>query len=1508
MSRSDLDRRIAIIGMAGRFPKSDSITTLWKHLAAGRDLIRHFAVDELLAAGVDSLTLRSDNYVRAIGFLDGADLFDSDFFGYSYREAESIDPQQRIFLETAWEALETAGYDPKRISRNVGVFAASSPCTHERRRREDAETFSIGGHLQDILGTHGDHLATRVSFKLNLHGPSMTLQTGCSSSLVAVHVACQSLILEECDAALAGGVSILCPQTTGYVYEQGGISSPDGRCRPFDRRAQGTVRGCGVGIVLLKRLSDALREGDQIRAVILGSALNNDGAAKMTYAAPSVSGQVAAIIGAHRAAGVSAESISLLEAHGTGTALGDPVEVAALTEAFRTSTDAKGFCALGSIKGNIGHLDAAAGVAGLIKTILCLEHKQLVPLANYASANTEIEFSETPFFVNTELRPWSSALLPRRAAVSSFGMGGTNAHVVLEEAATLSLREPTPWHLVCLSAKTPPALLEMGVRLGTHIDANPTALMDDVAFTLDVGRAEFSCRRAFVCRDREDLIAKLDSVALFPAVTDLRSGKAIAFLLSADFPLERNYYWEIFDRLPCFREAIEQCRRLLQPFLPTDVYGDVILPQRTDNGTGGQPKGLIYQLPEKFVIQYAFGKSLQHCGVLPQTIIGDGVGEYTAATLAGLLSLEYALGNIARLAIAVDAARCSDSMRVCSPVSPLRPIIPADVQILDAGKETYLISSSRKSLVALRSRLLEEDIVCHEVQPPIGDGSFPEAALIGYLDGPNENQVSKEPAIPCISCATGTWMTPEQATSTEHWVRCLSSASRWHNAIKVLPSHVSFFVEIGASCRLLSPDEVKKNAFGATIWRSTSCLLGSSFAHWLQMLGELWVGGAPIRRECWHQKETRQRVIIPTYPFQRRQFPDLTEYPRVSRPVARLNEKKLRPKQWLYRMAWVTCQNETASLYEEAGRKTFCWLVYFTPCELATSLVDLLRKAGHEIIVVMMGAHFAQTGPDAFSINPAVASDYRLLLKSLASSGRWPERILHLWSLDDFSTERVPLSDRGGSGYRTFVYLAQALKSSDVNAPISLLVISNGAKEVRATDPLFPAKAMMFGLLTVLPQEQPHICCRCIDVVLPLDTSAQISTFARELAAELCIERPTGIYAFRAGICLAESAAPFSVVPSSQPQLRFRPRGVYVITGGLGRIGLALAEHLGKKLQARLLLLGRSSFPARCEWEEIATRSNHKTEKDEVASTKVRRLLALEKLGAKIMVASVDVADTSRLSELFSAARREFGDIHGVFHSAGIVEGPSLRTLDYLADEDFALQFRSKVEGVNSLCQVIDGLSLDFCILHSSLASILGGIGLGAYAAANAFLDATARVRNRSGRFPWTSLNWDAWNFSDSQDAPVIERMVAQNALKPEEGIEVLELLTQVSCGPQVAVSTTNLKARMARWVSQEGDNPTAGMGALRSRFIAGPGPSHSGASIRPAIVAFWRAQLGCEDIQEADDFLELGGDSLTAIHLLAEVRKQLGIEISLKEFFDHSTFEKFIRLAEARAADKQRV
>ncbi|TAL41572.1 MAG: type I polyketide synthase, partial [Methylovulum sp.] len=702
---------IAIVAMACRFPGANDSDAFWRMLQNGDEAIRFFSDEELLAAGVDSERVKHPDYVKAKGVIDGIEDFDAYLFGYTPKEAELMDPQQRALLECAWQLLEQAALNPDRYEGSCAVYVGVGMNIYllnnllaNFRLRESSDFYQM------LIGSDKDFAATRLSYKLNLKGPSIAVNTACSTSLVAVHTACQSLWDFQCDAAVAGGATLLVPQLSGYLYQQGGIPSPDGHCRPFDAKAGGTVPSSGVGLVLLKRLSDALNDKDTIYAVIKGSAVNNDGSDKIGFTAPSVNGQAAVIAEALAVAGVAPGSIDYIEAHGTATPLGDPIEIAALKLAYADDGE-KQHCALGSVKSNIGHTDTAAGVAGLIKTVLALYHRQIPPSLHYFEPNPAIDFATGPFYVNSRLQPWPKTTSPRRAGVSSFGIGGTNAHVILEEAPAISpsgvsLRS---LQLIPLSAKSPEVLQALSSKLAMHLRDNSTQALADVAYSIAVGRRELPVRKIVVAGNHDEAIRLLND-AYYQQTAD---APAIVFMFPGQGTRLIGMGVELYRSEPVFEEQVDRCCDLLLPLLGMDLRR-VLFPI-TGHEAAAEAELAKTQVaqPALFVIEYALAQLLMSWNIKPSAMIGHSLGEYVAACIAGVFSLQDALLLVSERARLMQQAESGAMLAVMASEASCQAWLGDSLALAAVNAEDQcVISGSLVAINALQKRLNASGIGC----------------------------------------------------------------------------------------------------------------------------------------------------------------------------------------------------------------------------------------------------------------------------------------------------------------------------------------------------------------------------------------------------------------------------------------------------------------------------------------------------------------------------------------------------------------------------------------------------------------------------------------------------------------------------------------------------------------------------------------------------------------------------------------------------------------------------
>lgn len=1449
---------IAVISTVGRFPSAKNLDEFWHNLCNGIESISRFSDEELQASGVAPELLSSPNYVKARAILDDAEWFDAAFFGFSPREAEILDPQQRIFLESAWEALESAGYDAQTYEGAIGTFAGATLSGYLLHLYSHERLVKTIGQFPLALSNGRDFLTTRVSYKLNLKGPSLNVQSACSTSLVAVHLACQSLLSGECDLALAGGVSVRLPLKGGYLYQEGGILSPDGHCRAFDAKAQGTVGGSGVGIVVLKRLEEAIADGDTIHAVVKGSAINNDGAVKVSYTAPGVEAQAQVIRAAQTMAEVEPETIAYIETHGTGTPLGDPIEVAALTQAFGKPTSPNQFCALGSVKTNIGHLDAAAGIAGLIKTILALKHQQIPPSLNFESPNPQIDFASSPFFVNRTLTPWQQGNAPRRAGVSSFGIGGTNAHVILEEAPPPKQSGAArPWQLLLLSAQTDTALEAATDNLLRHLQEHPEQNFPDIAYTLQVGRRALPQRRMLVCQNREEAMQELRQCEIATASAE----PSVVFMFPGQGAQYVGMGKDLYRTEPVFREIIDRGAERLKPELGFDLR------QCLYSAAAEQLQQTAIAQPALFVVEYALAQLWQSWGVRPQAAIGHSLGEYVAASLAGVFSFEEGLQLVAVRGRLMQQQPKGAMLSVGLPVAEVEPLLEPGLAIAaDNAPCLCVVTGETEAIQHLQARLHRQGASCRLLPTSHGFHSEMMEPILGdFIEAVRQIDL-KPPQFPIISNLTGTWLAAAEAIEPHYWAQHLRQTVRFARGIATLAQPGRFLLEVGPG-RTLSTLARRQTDLPTAISLRHPQELEHDGAVILRSLGQLWLAGVPVDWAAFAAAEQRQRLPLPTYPFQRQRYWIEPQ----ARPAPPSLGKNPDPARWFYLPSWsgkplIASGNQSLS-------QVSCWLLFLDECGIGEQIARHLQQEGQEVVTVRAGDYF-RVEERAYAIAPQSRDDYDALVRSLLDRALVPAQIVHLWSVT--SEADYSFDDYQQRGCYSLLYLAQALARQGLTESLTITAIANRLYAVTGDEGLCPAKATMLGLLQVIPQEYPQISCRCLDITLERCS-------VESLVAELTQTQGERVVAYRGHSRWVQTFEPIALTEERAGLSRLRQGGVYLITGGLGRIGLTLAMHLARTVSAKLILVGRSGLPERSQWEQwLATRQ------DDPISRKIQQVRQLEREGAEVLVLQADVVDEGQMRDAIARAQNRFGALNGAIHAAGLVGEKAFRSLSETGIAECQEQFQAKVRGLLVLERVLPGRGLDFCILLSSLASILGGLGFAAYSAANHFMDAFAHRASAESPFPWLSVNWDGWQFHDRAPSQSgLGASLQELALTPEDGITALARLLSLDRIPQAIVSTGDLQARIERWLQFQPPKQTVSP-RPQSRFSPQTQPPRN--EIEQQVADIWQEFLGVEAVGVEDNFFELGGHSLLATQMVSHLRQIFQVDLSLRQLFERPT------------------
>lgn len=1439
---SGSDHAIAVIGMSARVPGATDLDSFWQLSVEGREGLTRFTREELLAAGVRPEEIDDPHYVPVNGVIDGVEEFDARFFGYSPREAELLDPQQRLFLHAAWHALEHAGYGRQHLSRAVGVFAGceiSSYLLFNLASRLDSRELNGGYEL--ALANDKDFLATRVAYAFDLHGPAMAIQTACSTSLTAVTAACDALVAGRCEMALAGGVALHLPQRQGYRHRVGLVASPSGHCRPFDAAAGGTVNGNGVGVVVLKPLARALADGDTIHAVIRGWGLSNDGTAKLGFTAPSEEAQARAIAQAWAHAGIAPERLGLIEAHGTGTALGDPIEVAALRRAWGDRPVAGGPCWLGAVKSNIGHLGAAAGVSGLIRTVLAVEHRTIPPVVGFTQANPAIGFEGSPFAVSATAREWPDRGGPATAGVSSFGIGGTNVHVVVEAApAPASPPEDAAWQVLPVSAGSREGLDRAVDALTARLEEERGPSMADTAFTLQEGREAFAWRTAVVARDRTEAARRLKAAA------GVNTQRGTAPVVGALFPGQGAQHpdmlLDLYRDLPAFRAEIDtglehlgrlpggasakEWRAALFPSLERPAT-----PERRAEAAAFLAQTRHTQ-PALFLVEYALARLWEHLGVVPAAMLGHSVGEYVAAALAGVFRPEDALALVAARGRLMQSLPEGKMLAVAQAAERVVPLLDAGLSLAgDNGPAQCVIAGRAEAIEAARHRFEQQGIVTHLLatshafHSAMIDPILPEfGALVSGVE-------RKRPTRRIVSCLTGDWLDPDRATDPEYWVAQARGTVRFRQGIaSLLASGVDALLEIGpgkgltAQARALCGNPAPALVASA---RRAGETCGDR-EPLLVAVAALWQLGTAIAWSATRAEGTPapRRVPLPLYPFDSKRY-----WIEPGTSPAHLSPER----------GTVTTAGSRDGVQRKAlDRSARFHVPHWSPTPLPAP-PDTAGDSGPWLIVPDQDGTIAAALADrlaALGIDVSIASDRCTWREDCVS-----RRVIHLAAAG---------ADRAEArrGLDSLIAFAQAAERRPRSA-LDLLIAGSGVQDVMGGESNAWA-ATLLGPAMVIPRELPWVRCRLID----LEPGASASVAAAQLLDELGAEATEPLAAYRRGRRLVRAFDRLAISEGGRSLLR--QGGVYLVTGGAGGLGLAVAGWLTRTFDARLILLGR-------------------TLPESLAPDRRERLRGL---GDSALYLATDVTDPDAVAAALAAGQARFGPINGVFHAAGV--GTATRLAD-LTPARTSATLAPKVEGTLNLFAAVDPLPLDFTVLFSSSSAVLGRAGLLDYAAANAFLDACASRRSAEGR-PTLSIGWDAWaGVGLSAGTASASQRQARQALTEAEGLDALARLLTRTGLPHVVVTHDDVESMLSEIASSaEACRPAMPAAApshprpdLATPFLAPTGP------IEQAVAGVWRDILGIEAIGADDNFFDLGGDSLIGSRLIAQVNEALGVSLS---------------------------
>lgn len=1460
-------KEIAIIAMSGAFSGCPSVQDYWECIVEGREGLTFLDPTACQQQGVDTWRYQHPHYVSATGYVTGIDEFDANFWGLSPKEAAQLDPQIRKFVEHCWYALEDAGYAATRQQSSIALFAGASQSRYLDEEVYAEEPAGETDRWQSNSMKATQFLATRASYLLGLTGTSMNVNTACSTSLVAIIEACEKLALGSCQLALAGAVNLRLLKDHGHVYQEGMIFSKDGHCRPFDESASGTVNGSGVGVVLLKRLQDAERDGDNILAVIKGYATNNDGQRKVGYTAPSIIGQAECILMAQQQAGITADQISYMECHGTGTHLGDPIEIAAICDAFYANAEHREEiqCTLGSVKANIGHTDSVAGIAGVIKVCNMLKHRILPPQINFKQLNKNIGLNQKQFKILTEKETWFAANQPLRAGVSSFGVGGTNAHLILEEyknqrkEESLLKKESRENFFLPLSAKNEQSLLRYKDEMIRLLKANKSYGLSNIAYTLHKKRTHFNVRHYVLAETEEAAIEQLEQWGTPMTLAQRTENPTVVFM----FPGQGSQYLgmgrSLYKTEPVFRKQISECFEKISQWMTVDLT-DFFNPLQSST-VSFDIDDTQYAQPILFAVSYALAKQLEDYGIVATAYIGHSIGEYVAATLAGVFSLEDALKLVvlrARLMYEMPEGRM---LTIQKSAEFIQARLPAalDLAVINAP-ESCVVSGPRADLLAFQSLLEREGIPSKLLHTSHGfhSRSMEKAAML--FERYVEKVSLSAPQRPFISSMTGTFILAEEAISPAYWGQQIRKPVLFSQGIQTLAAedkHI-IFIELGPANALASFVSQHKNQSPNLIAIST--LLSAKQATVFlkenkqdlslkHALAKLWQQGYPVNLNIFVPNSSATTIALPNYSFEKNVYwLDKTQTPSIAN---------------FYRPVW---QKTSLSLTQQREIKRQNWLIFLDNTGRLQEFSDLLLKNGCVVTCVMHDedAILPHIEQQWIWMNTKDEEAYHLLFQHLQKEQKIPNKILHGLTL---STTDECQDQRLANGFYS-VSLLQKQLLTHLTQEVDLILMTQGISQIMGDELLIPEHGTLLGSLRVIPQEMPWVRTMCLDIGFDTVFPAEhvLSFFQEDQNFK---QQP--LYALRNNVLWQQSLA--LSAKSTQSLSRVQQDDVILISGGLGGIALSIAKEIAMHHTVTFILVGRT-----------VNHDHHP----------VKSILAeLRQTGCKVELACLDITDCAATDAFVKKMKTKYGRIHGVIHAAGVPP----RGIMAQSMAEISAILAPKIQGTLSLLNALGAEPLRYFAMMSSLTTWLGVIGTSAYSAANAYLDVLSVSNDYPQIEQLLAINWPRWN--DAGMGVALTQQLAScdknsieylNSVSNVEGAALFyQLLNQGSSG-QCLVSKFDLSTFKEALFHHK--DKTKDFSQTKKHILT----DVSCSEVEDNIAILFSDILGIHQFSKQDSFFDLGGSSLTAVQLVSQLKKQQ-FQVSISDLVTYSNVASLAQL-----------
>ncbi len=1482
---------IAIIGMSCRFPDADTVDAYWNNIISGHESIQDFTDEDIRSSNFNRQRHESENLIKTGVLLNGIKNFDADFFEMTPREAELLDPQQRLLMECVQHALDDAGYGNSDNDNRTGVYVTVSDSRYlVERLIENPSMLSTYGDLSLRLASSKDWVATRVAYKLNLKGPAVNINTACSSGLTAIHAACQSIRNGESKMAVAGGASILLFEPEAGVYEEGGILSADGRCRAFDCDAAGTRTGSGVGVVLLKSLSDAISDRDHIYAVIKGSAVNNDGNQKISFTSPSMFGQAAVVEAAIANAGIEPERISYIETHGTGTRIGDPVEIAGLNLAFK-NVKKKNSCALGSVKPNIGHLDITAGIAGLMKVALMLNHKMLPPMVHFSKPNPLIDFEQGPFYINKERRVWEKQTLPLIAGVSSFGFGGTNAHAILEEAPEINTVKSmaSEGELILLSARSA-SLLELEKKqlleaLNNHADMQ----FADIAYTLQVGRKHYSHRCAIVAKDINELKMKIHQ-APFSFSGKKESKGTVIFL----FPGQGSQYIgmgkSLYQANVNFKRHLDQCAQIISSFSQFNLI-EYLSEQDASRDFSIVNDTYIAQ-PIIFSIEYALARTLMEFGVVPTLTMGHSLGQYVSACLAEVFSLQDALLIVmerGRIMQEMDAGRMLSIAHNINDV--LKDIKVSNCSLAAVNSPQQCVAAGTEEQISSLKQVLDERGISSLLLN--ASHAFHSHLMEPALDSFRKvlQRVSfNAPSLPFLTNRDGEFAS-EDVANAEFWVRHIREAVAFDAGFDALENiEDCIFIEVGAGSALgkfaIQCGASKDNTLRSFASKEKS----NETAEFIELLGALWSRGESIDWSQYNLNRDVGRVSLPGVVFDK--TPHWIESVSVPAPMKIQNKPSEveRVKDWLYEPVWnaksFSSRNENFKPdYSKLFSEQECCLIFSDQGGVCNQLIASLRAAGVTVYVVSVYPE-SYVGDFTFSVEDA--DGYIEVLEYIKSKGKHPKYIIHSLNITGQFDQIEFNPSLLEPNLFSVLSLTQAIEKTSTEHTITLVLLSNFANFFMQGDIVHPAKGTLPAIADTISKECLNINAMSIDIGQNVSLTKAMQA---KLEYEIFSKNYRTARLLHAGVTFHRGYKKIIQSTDAQKNTFFSNQSIYLITGGFGGIGRAVAEKIATEVSAHIIFLARTEMPPEDNWNKWLDEFGH----EDSTSQKIIYLQSLKKLGTQVTVFCVDVGDRNKVRYALERIENEIGSIYAVIHAAG-VPGGGIMAIKERGNIEKVIG--PKIYGTNILIEEIKNSITPphFFIQCSSVSSIKASAGQYEYCAANAYQDAIGWAHNGDQSTRFITINWDAWaeqgmafNAFNSYAHNGDYRSRMSKAIKTSEGIDIFCKAVN-SDYPQVIVSLTPLSDYVDEIFNDE-ILDSSSSSILSAQMENADSADEEG--IQQRLKEIYQRLIGIDQVSVNDDFFELGGDSLLLIKLLGEINQLWGIRMPIKEAYENPTVEK---------------